>query len=419
MRILIVSQFFTPEPCLKGLEFARALSERGHQVQVLTGFPNFPIGKLYSGYQQKFFQREKLDGVSVVRVPLYPSHDNSMVRRAWNYGSFALSASILGSLLIDSADVLYAYHPPATIALPAFLLAKVRRIPVVYDIQDLWPDTLRATQVVRNSTILALVGRWCQMVYRHSDKVVVLSPGFKEQLIQRGVPSGKIEVVYNWTLDRVIARKERNDALARELGMADKFNVLFAGTMGKAQGLETVIQAAERLQHRSPHVQIVMVGDGVECDNLKRMTQEKKLSNVVFHPWRPVSEIGDVLSLADVLLVHLRKDPLFRITIPSKIQTYLSVGKPILAGVEGDAANLVLRAHAGFTYDSGAPEALAQLIEQMAGMPRAALEEMGERGRQFYQNELSLSSGVDRFEKVFLEVVEKQRSDVRGRKSSG
>ena len=191
MRILIVSQWFTPEPNLKSLGFARALANRGHDVQVVTGYPNYPGGKVYPGYKVRFLQREIMDGIPVIRVPLYPSHNNSVLQRLWNYASFALSASILGLLFAKKADVIYAYHPPATIALPALLIGTLRRIPVVYDIQDLWPDTLRATNMIRNSWVLNLVGKWCQMTYRHARKVVVLSPGFKEMLVQRGVPRRK------------------------------------------------------------------------------------------------------------------------------------------------------------------------------------------------------------------------------------
>jgi colanic acid biosynthesis glycosyl transferase WcaI len=408
MRILIISQFFTPEPFLKSLEFAKALSARGHTVQVLTGFPNFPEGKLYPGYRIRLFQRELIEGISVLRVALYPSHDRSALRRAWNYVSFALSAAILGVLTVQKAEVIYAYHPPATIAFPALLIGTVRRIPVVYDVQDLWPDTLRATGMIRNSVVLRLVHYWCQATYRFSRKVVVLSPGFKDLLVKRGVPSGKIEIIYNWTLEQDIARGERNEPLACQLGMAGKFNVLFAGTMGKAQQLETVVHAAERLQRTAPQVQIVLAGGGVECENLKSIVREKQLHNVLFLPWRPVSEIGEVLNLADALLVQLRKDPLFQITIPSKIQSYLAVGKPVLVGVEGDAADLVKKAGAGLAYDSDSPDSLAAAIERLVSMPGNELADMGDQGCLFYRAELSFAKGVDRFEKVFFEAAVKQ-----------
>jgi colanic acid biosynthesis glycosyl transferase WcaI len=174
-----------------------------------------------------------------------------------------------------------------------------------------------------------------------------------------------------------------------------------------------VIHAAERLQKCAPQVQFVLAGDGVEGEKLKSATREKGLQNVLFLPWRPVSEIGEVLNLADALLVQLKKDPLFRITIPSKIQSYLAVGKPILVGVEGDAADIVSRAGAGLAYDSDSPHSLAEAVERLARMPAPELAEMGERGRQFYKAELSFASGVDRFERVLVEAAEKEKSDVR------
>lgn len=408
MRILIISQFFTPEPFLKSLDFAKALGERGHHVEVLTGYPNYPGGKVYPGYRVRILQRETMEGIPVLRVPLYPSHNNSALQRVWNYVSFALSASILGLLLVKKADVIYAYHPPATIAMPALVIGKLRRIPVVYDIQDLWPDTLRATQMAQNSTVLNLVGRWCQLTYRLASKIVVLSPGFKKVLLQRGVPDEKVEVIYNWTLENSIARRMRDEALMVQLGMKDRFNVVFAGSMGKAQGLRTVIEAAERLQHTTPRVQLVLAGDGVECAQLKRVAGEKGLKNVLFLPWRPVEEIGAILNLADALLVQLRKDPLFFITIPSKIQSYLAVGKPILVGVEGDAADLIREAGAGIAYDSDSAASLADAIERLAAMPVSWLQDMGDRGRSFYENEFSFKRGVDHFENVFVEAAKTQ-----------
>ncbi len=401
MRILILSQFFTPEPTLKGLVFAKALAARGHQVQVLTGFPNYPGGMVYPGYRIGMPQRENLEGISVVRVPLYPSHDSSAIRRISNYASFALSASVFGCPIVDKADVIYTYHPPATVALPALVIGLIRRIPFVYDIQDLWPDTLRATGMVQSPLILNVVGYWCRFTYRHASKLVVLSQGFKDVLMSRGVPQEKIEVIHNWCEEDEIIRTERNQELARKLGLVGKFTVVFAGTMGKAQDLDTVLAAAQVLRDRVPRVQIVLIGGGIEVDRLKKTLEEKRISNVTILPRRPVEEISEILNLADALLVHLRKDPLFHITIPSKIQAYLAVGKPILVGVEGDATTLVLKGGAGVAYDPASSQDLAAAVERMANMPESALEEMGSRGYQFYQRELSFERGVDKFERLF------------------
>ena len=183
MRILFLTQWFDPEPSFKGLLFAKELKRRGHQVSVLTGFPNYPGGKLYPGYSVRLWQRETMEGVDILRVPLYPSHDRSALGRVANYLSFALSAAVLGPLLTAEADVVYVYHPPATVGLAALAFRWLRGVPCVYDVQDLWPDTLLATGMVRGALIPTLVGWWCDVVYRVVNAIVVLSPGYKRRLL--------------------------------------------------------------------------------------------------------------------------------------------------------------------------------------------------------------------------------------------
>ena len=401
MRILMMTQWFDPEPTFKGLAFAKALRERGHEVEVLTGFPNYPGGKVYPGYRIRFFQREVMEGIPVIRVPLYPSHDAFAIRRIVNYATFALSAASIGAIAVKPADVMYVYHPPATVGLPATLIHGMRRIPFVYDIQDLWPDTLSATGMVSSRFLLGLVDRWCRLIYRAASKIVVLSPGLKDALVRRSVPEEKIEVIYNWCDEAQLRKTPKNGLLAKQLGFSGRFNVLFAGTMGKAQALEAVLVAAGRIGGRLPEVQFVFVGGGIEVDRLKGIARERRLNNVLFLPRRPVSEIGELLNLADVLLVHLKDDPLFRITIPSKIQAYLAVGRPILAGVRGDTAELVRMAGAGVDFLPGNPESLSEAVEKFYRMPRAILDKMGDQGRRYYENKLCLSVGVTRFEEVF------------------
>jgi glycosyltransferase involved in cell wall biosynthesis len=216
MRILLITQFFQPEPQIKGLPFARELQRRGHDVEVLTGFPNYPGGRLYPGYRVRALQREVMDGVPVARVPLYPSHDLSRLGRVANYASFALSSALLGAALTRRPDVAYVYHPPATMGLAALAQRALRGVPVVYDVQDLWPDTLRATGMVSGSAVLGAVGAWCRLVYRAAARVVVLSPGFRERLVARGVPADKIDVIYNWADESAVgAPAGRDPALAR------------------------------------------------------------------------------------------------------------------------------------------------------------------------------------------------------------
>ena len=402
-----MTQWFDPEPAFKGLVFAKALQERGHQVQVLTGFPNYPNGKVYDGYRIKGFQHHMMDGVEVCRVPLYPSHDGSAVKRALNYISFAASSCLFGIFATKKADVIYAYHPPLTVGMSAAFVGFFRHTPVVYDIQDMWPDTLRATGMLNNPRALALVGRVCDWVYKRVDQLVVLSPGFKRLLVQRGVPESKIDVIYNWADE---------SALASPVGVVpdafpglDRFRVVFAGNMGKAQALDAVLDAAAILQARGSRVSLVMLGGGVEVSRLKMRALEMKLGNVVFLPPVPMSEVGTVLAAADVLMVHLRKDPLFEITIPSKTQAYMAVGKPLLMAVNGDAADMVRQAKCGLTAESENPQALADAVDALAAMPADDLKTMGKNASSFYREALGLQVGAAKFAAVFERLSHKVR----------
>jgi colanic acid biosynthesis glycosyl transferase WcaI len=398
MKILILTQWFEPEPTFKGLLFARELAARGHEVEVLTGFPNYPGGKLYPGYRIRPWVREQIDGINVLRIALFPSHNNSGLHRVFNYMSFAISAAVFGAALIRKPDVMYVYHPPITVGFAAAVIGFLRRTPFVYDIQDLWPDTVAASGMMSNPAALGLLGSLCKFVYRRASHITVLSPGFKETLAGRGVPPDKIDVIYNWC-DETVFNVDYEPG-ARLASSANKFSILFAGTMGTAQGLESVLQAAQICLRTAPTAEFVFVGGGVERTKLERMAEEMKLDNVRFMPRQPMHAMGGILAGADVLLVHLKDDPLFRITIPSKTQAYLAAGKPILMGVRGDAADLIISSGAGVTCQPGDPGSIAAAVKELAEAGDISLAEMGRNGRAFYNRELSVAVGVDRFEHI-------------------
>ena len=398
-RVLLLTQWFDPEPTFKGIVFARELVRQGFEVEVVTGFPNYPGGKVYPGYKIRCIQRERIDGVEVTRLPLYPNHNQSAIKRVLNYASFAASALIYGLFLAKRADVMYAYHPPLTVGVAASLIRWVRGIPLVYDIQDMWPDTLRATGMLDNPRLLTLVGHVCKWVYKQVDQLVVLSPGFKRLLIQRGVAESKIEVIYNWADESSLIAPVGSVPVA--FPGSDRFKVVFAGNMGKAQALDAVLDAAEILQARGSRASLVMLGGGVEVNRLKARALEMKLLNVVFLPPVTMTEVGTVLAAADLLLVHLRKDPLFEITIPSKTQAYMAVGKPLLMAVNGDAADLVMQAQCGLIAESENSLGLADTVDAMATMPTDQLKTMGEKAGRFYREALSLEVGVTKFAAVF------------------
>lgn len=397
MRILMLSQWFEPEPTFKGLMFAKELQRRGHEVEVLTGFPNYPGGKVYTGYTVRPVSRQVMDGVPVTRVALYPSHDQSQVRRALNYLSFAASATLMITFL-PRPDVVYAYHPPATATLPAVVLKVLRGVPFVSDIQDLWPETLAATGTVRWEALLGVVGKVMRFLYRQAEEIVVQSDGFASSLMRRGVAADKLTVIPNWNAEDQFGADAVSDSLrARPAGAP--FRVVFAGNLGRAQGLETVLEAA--LLSNPDTVEFVFVGSGVVESELRERAECLGLDNVKFLGRRARSEMGEVFSEADALLVHLRNQPLFEITIPSKTQAYLMVGRPILMGVSGDAARLVDAAGAGIAFEPENPAALAEAVDQLRTLPVEEREQMGARGRAYYYSQLSLDVGSSRFLDVF------------------
>ena len=405
MKILLLTQWFDPEPTFKGLAFAKELTKQGHEVEVLTGFPNYPQGKLYDGYKLKLFQKENIEGISVLRVPLYASHDNSAFKRVLNYASFAVSATLYGIFLTKKADVIYAYHPPLTVDMAALLIKLFRKTPVVLDIQDMWPDTLKATGMIGNEKLLNIVDSLCKVVYRYADHIVVLSPGFKQLLEKRNVAASKVSVIYNWCDESSLNSVSELSADNKQL-LNNKFNIVFAGNMGKAQSLDTVIEVAQQLKSEL-EIQFVFVGQGTETQRLKQICKDNQLNNVKFIPQMPMQKVGAILRKADALLVYLRNDPLFEITIPSKMQAYMAIGKPIIIGVSGDASNLVQEADCGVVVTPEDTLSLKEGILKLYHLERDKAEEMANNAKIFYQSNLSITTGVKQFIDVFKKVSQK------------
>ncbi|KQQ68394.1 glycosyltransferase family 4 protein [Acinetobacter sp. Leaf130] len=402
MKILLLTQWFDPEPTFKGLAFAKELQRQGHQVQVLTGFPNYPGGKIYDGYKMKLYQREDIDGISVLRVALYPNHDSSALKRIFNYITFAFMAMLFGIFATKKADVIYAYHPPLTVGIAAVFIKLFRRIPVVYDIQDMWPDTLKATGMLNNQRLLNIIGKTCQLVYKFVDHIVVLCPGFKKILIERGVAENKISIIYNWCDEESLMQTQPLKSEYKQL-MDYKFNIVFAGNMGKAQALDTILDVAKDLEEVQ-NIQFVFVGAGTETERLKLRLNHERIKNVSFIPRMPMSEVGGVLMNANVLLVHLKKDPLFEITVPSKTQAYMAIGKPLLMAVAGDAADIVKQAKCGRIAVSEDKNSVRDAILDIYQLSAVEQQQLGLNARNFYNEQLSLESGTQQFVAIFERV---------------
>jgi len=388
MRILFITQWYPPEPVTLPGELAESLVALGNEVTVLTGFPNYPYGKTYSGYPQRPWLIEMVNGVRVVRAPLYPDHSRSACLRAIHYISFLFSAIIVGLLKCQRPDVIHVMSPPIPVGMAGWTLATLWRRPYTLEIVDMWPETLVATGMLHNQKALALVGRVCDWLHHRAAAIRVITPGFRSNLISKGVSPAKVRVIHCWANTESLKPVSPSLATGRQLGFEGRFTVMFAGTIGLAQGLDVVLDAAALLRD-IPNVQFVLVGDGLDTARLRQRAEDEGLGNVRFLGRFPADRMPELYALADVLLVHLRDHPLFRITIPHKVLAYLASGKPILAAVEGDTADLVLCTHAGLSCPSGDPAALAKAVRELAKMSPDARRSMGANGREAACNSYS------------------------------
>ena len=408
MQVLVLSQWYDPEPNFKGHALACTLQAKGHQVTAITGFPNYPHGWIYPGYRQRLWQREEMDGVRVLRLPLYPDHSRSRAKRTLNYVSFAASASLLGPVLCSPADVMWVYHPPLTVGFSAWWIGLLRQVPFVYEVQDMWPESVIASGMVSDGVVTRVLSRLAQFVYRRAAAITVISPGFKRNLIAKGVPAEKIHVIPNWADEEIYRPVSRDPALGERYGLSGRFNAMFAGNMGPAQALHHVLNTAELLKDL-PDAQFVLVGDGIDLPKLQAQAQRSGLDNVLFIPRQPVTAMPGFFAWADVLLVQLRDDPAYHVTIPSKTLAYLACGRPILCAVPGNGADVIRQAGAGLICPPEDPQALAEAVRTSYAMSPAEREAMGQAGRRTFLANYTRQILVDRYEALFKEIAARNR----------
>lgn len=397
MRIAMISQWYDPEQgaAIMPGTIARALRERGNKVQVVTGFPNYPAGQLYPGYRVRPYQREELQGVTVHRAPLYVSHDSDPKRRAANYLSYAASASAIAVTRLGKVDATLVHSTPATVAIPAMALRALRRTPYVVHVQDLWPQTVTASGFLaegQHRRVERLLHRFCDAVYRHAASIAVTSPGMADLIRARGVESRKISVIPDWADERHFRPVTPGSDIVNKLGPFRPFTVMYAGAMGEVQALEMLIDAATILRDHC-NIGFLLVGGGVSEPSLKAQVSDARLDNVRFLGHQPVERMAEVLALGDVQIISLKNLPIFRSTLPSKIQATLAAGRPIIGALAGDAGALIRDSGAGLTTTPGSAVELAEAILKAAAMPAEERQAWGDCGRRYYVDHLGQEPG--------------------------
>lgn len=412
-RVGLLSQWYDPErgSAAQSGVIARSLTRRGHSVEVVTGFPNYPTGVVYDGYRLRLHQHEQLDGVEVHRTPLYPSHDANALRRSSNYVSYAFSAAAMALATLRDVDVCLVHGTPATAAFPAMVMRWLRSKPYVVHIHDLWPDTVLSSGFLttwQSKLVSWLLHTYCDAMYRGADAVAVTSPGMSARIQQRGVPADKIHFIPNWADEELFRPVPADPELRRSLGLTAPTTVMYAGNLGEYQDLATVVEAAHLLRDRDD-IQFVMVGEGVERPRLEALCRAHDLHNVRFLGARTFSEMPSLLALGDLQLVTLRDLPIFQTTLPSKLVAALASGRPILGGLIGDAAELLTASGAGEVVTPGAPEEFAAAVERFAALAPLDREARAEAGRSYYLEHLNQDTVAAELSAILDEAADENR----------
>ena len=394
MKLLVLSQYFWPESFIIN-DIVRTLDEQGHEVVVATGKPNYPDGKIFDGYHAMGIQRERfLERVEVLRVPLWPRGHGGAKNLIFNYLSFVFSGLLCLPWMLRGRefDAILVFAPsPITQAVPAILLKWLKKAKLALWVQDLWPESLSATGFVRNRHILRVVGWLVRGIYSQCDSVLVQSKAFVEPVA--GYTYRKKIHYYPNSID--VSRLSVATQLPLELQqlLEQHFCVVFAGNLGTAQALDTLVQAAEALRDE-PRVRLLLVGSGSRFAWLQEQQRDLQLNNLVLPGRFPMEAMPQIFARASALLVSLNDEPIFAQTIPSKIQAYLAAGKPILASLNGEGARVVGEAQAGLTSPAEQVSPLVANVRKLIAMSAAEREELGRSGRAYFDAHFEMGSQV-------------------------
>lgn len=399
MRILYLSQYFPPEAGAtqaRALEMARNWVKLGHTVTMLAEIPNHPSGIIPPEYRGKLYERSLLEGIDVIRIWVKASPIKNFRNRMLFYLSYMLNSALAGVFLAHGRyDLVYATSPPLFVGASGLFLSWFKRIPFVFEVRDLWPESAVELGELSNPRAIALATRLENACYRRARLIVVVTQGILDRLIGRGIDAAKLILIPNGANVELFQPRETARArLRQELGLEGRFVAIYAGIHGIAQGLETVIEAAALLKD-DPTIHFLLVGDGPKKAELINLAQRYNLPNLTFIPEQPRETIVDYLSAADVALIPLRNLDLFKGALPSKIFDAWACELPVIINVEGEATRIILQAQAGISIPPENPQALAEAVRSLSTQ-KGACREMGKRGREFTLQRFSRQSQAQR-----------------------
>lgn len=403
MRVLVVSQYFWPED-FRINDLVAELVRRGHQVTVLTGKPNYPDGNIFSEFLKNPGSFDLYEGARVVRVPMLPRGQGSL-KLMLNYFSFAFSASCLGPWKLRNCqfDVIFTCQlSPVTVGIPAAVMRAVKKVPMAFWVLDLWPESLQAIGVVRSKFMLAVLGKLVSRIYNHCDLILAQSRSFVPAIAKYAGSEVPIEYFPSWS--DIMSSAVDVRAAPEILSKPGSFNILFAGNIGEAQDFPAILAAAEKLK-TYPNIRWLIVGDGRMAGWVAHQIKVRRLESCVSMLGRyPVERMPSFFKHADALLVSLKDEPIFALTIPGKLQSYLAAGIPVLAMLNGEGAEVVAKGGAGLACRAGDHEALANAVLRLAGMPIEGRTNMGKRGLALSKEEFARGKLIDQLE-IWLETL--------------
>lgn len=394
MNLLVISQYFQPEN-FRVNDLVEGMVARGHTVTVLTGQPNYPSGEFAAGYGWFGKRRERLLGAEVLRVPLCARKRGGAVRLAINYMSFAAFASLAAMVRLRGGfDAIFVFAPsPITVAIPAIVAARRFRAPILLWVLDLWPESVAAAGGLRNKTVLGALARMVAWIYRNSARILIQSKAFVPSIAAYGVEHARISYFPNW-IEPVY--RDAAELAATPADLPDGFRIVYAGNIGEAQDFPAILAAAEVVAQANPEVRWVIAGDGRMGGWVREEVRKRGLAERFhFLGQLPAEAMPGLFAAADALLVSLRPEPVFELTIPGKVQSYLAAGRPLLAMLDGEGGRVVREAEAGLTCAAGDAAGLAAIVAELAAAAPEERERMGERGRDYAEREFDRDGRFD------------------------